>query len=335
MKLLVTGGAGFIGSNFIRYVLQNHSDWEVTNLDKLTYAGNLQNLKDIENDPRYCFIRGDIADRELVNKLLEQDFDVVINFAAESHVDRSILDSSPFITTNVQGTQVLLEGTREHGLGLFLQVSTDEVYGSLGALGKFTEESTLLPNSPYAASKTAADCLCRAYSQTHGLAVIITRCTNNYGPFQFPEKLIPLVITNALEGKEIPIYGDGLNVRDWIHVHDHCRALDLIIQQDKPGEIYNIGGNNEKANLELVHCILDIMGKPRSFITFVADRLGHDRRYALEISKIERELGWRPAIPLEEGLRETVQWYINNESWWQRIKSGEYAEYYQRMYSPK
>ncbi|MCL0104666.1 GDP-mannose 4,6-dehydratase, partial [Dehalococcoidia bacterium] len=223
----------------------------------------------------------------------------------------------------------------QHKVKLFLQVSTDEVYGSLGALGKFTEESPLLPNSPYAASKAAADCLCRAYYHTYGLPVIITRCSNNYGPFQFPEKLIPLVITNALEGKEIPVYGDGLNVRDWIYVEDHCRALDLIIQQGKPGEIYNIGGNCEETNLELVHCILAIMAKPRSLITFVADRPGHDRRYALETSKIERELGWRPAILLGEGLRETVQWYIQNQSWWQRIKSGEYVEYYERMYSQR
>lgn len=332
MKILVTGGAGFIGSNFVRCVLREHPNWEVANLDKLTYAGNLENLGDVKGNPRYHFIKGDIADRELVDKLLSQGFNVVVNFAAESHVDRSILDSSPFIKTNVEGTQVLLEGARQHGVKLFLQVSTDEVYGSLGAIGKFSEESPLSPSSPYAASKTAADCLCQAYHHTYGLPVIITRSSNNYGPFQFPEKLIPLVISNALENKPIPIYGDGLNIRDWLHVKDHCFALDLVIQQGKPGEIYNIGGNNEKTNLELVHSILDIIGKPHSFITFVADRPGHDRRYALETSKIERELGWRPAIPLEEGLRETVQWYMENESWWRRIKSGEYAEYYERMY---
>ncbi|MCL0076899.1 dTDP-glucose 4,6-dehydratase, partial [Dehalococcoidia bacterium] len=251
MKILVTGGAGFIGSNFVCYVLREHPDWEVTNLDKLTYAGNLENLGDVEGNPGYHFVKGDITDRELVDKLLGQGFDVVVNFAAESHVDRSILDSSLFIKTNVQGTQVLLEGARQHKVKLFLQVSTDEVYGSLGALGKFTEESPLLPNSPYAASKAAADCLCRAYYHTYGLPVIITRCSNNYGPFQFPEKLIPLAITNALESKEIPVYGDGLNVRDWVHVEDHCRALDVIIQQGKPGETYNIGGNCEKTNLEL------------------------------------------------------------------------------------
>lgn len=333
MKILVTGGAGFIGSNFIRYILGKHPNWEIVNLDKLTYAGNLENLRDVEDNPGYHFVKGDIADRELVDKL--QGFGVIVNFAAESHVDRSILDPSPFIRTNVQGTQVLLEGARQHKIKLFLQISTDEVYGSLGAQGKFIEESPLLPNSPYAASKAAADCLCRAYYHTYGLPIIITRCSNNYGPFQFPEKLIPLVITNALEGKEIPIYGDGLNVRDWIHVEDHCRALDLITEQGKPGEIYNIGGNCEKTNLELVHYILDIMGKPHTLITFVADRPGHDRRYALETSKIEHELGWRPSVPLEKGLRETVRWYIQNESWWRRIKSGEYVKYYERIYSQR
>lgn len=332
MKILVTGGAGFIGSNFVCYILRQHPDWEVANLDKLTYAGNLENLRDVEGNPGYHFVKGDITDRGLVDKLLKEGFDVVVNFAAESHVDRSIMDSSPFIKTNVQGTQVLLEGARQHGVKLFLQVSTDEVYGSLGALGKFTEESPLLPNSPYAASKAAADCLCRAYYHTYGLPVTITRCTNNYGPFQFAEKLIPLVITNALEGKEVPIYGDGLNVRDWIHVEDYCRALDLIIQQGKSGEIYNIGGNCEKTNLGLVKRILNIMSKPDSLITFVADRPGHDRRYALETLKIERKLGWRPGISFEDGIKKTIQWYINNESWWRRIKSGEYVEYYERMY---
>ncbi len=335
MKILVTGGAGFIGSNFVRHIICEHPDWEVTNLDKITYAGNLENLRDIENSSQYRFIRGDIADRKRVDKLLSQGFDAVVNLAAESHVDRSILDPLPFIKTNVEGTQVLLEGAREHGVGLFLHVSTDEVYGSVGVAGKFTEKSPLLPNSPYAASKAAADCLCRAYYHTYGLPVIITRCCNNYGPFQFPEKLIPLVVTNAMEGKEIPIYGDGLNVRDWIHVEDHCRALELIIQKGKSGEIYNIGANNEKTNLELVHCILDIMGKPHSLIAFVADRPGHDRCYALETSKTKRALGWKPAIPFEEGLRETVQWYMENQSWQQRIKSGEYVEYYERMYSQR
>lgn len=334
-RILVTGGAGFIGSNFTRYVLREHRDWEVTNLDNLTYAGNLENLTDVESDNRYRFIKGDIADRELVDKLLGQAFDVVVNFAAESHVDRSILDPSPFIKTNVQGTQVLLEGARQHGVKLFLQISTDEVYGSLGTKGKFGEDSPSLPNSPYAASKAAADCLCRAYYYTYDLPVIIARCSNNYGPFQFPEKLIPLTITNALEDKPIPIYGDGLNVRDWIHAEDHCRALGLMIEHGKTGEIYNIGSNNERTNLELVQHILDIMGKSHSLITFVADRPGHDRRYALDTSKIERELGWRPAMPFEAGLRNTIEWYIENEPWWRRIKSGEYIEYYRRMYSQR
>lgn len=336
MKLLVTGGAGFIGSNFIHYVSREHSDWKVVNLDKLTYAGNLENLKDIRGDSRYCFIKGDIADRELVDKLLlSQGFDIVVNFAAESHVDRGILDPSPFIETNVKGTQVLLEGVKQYQIERFIQVSTDEVYGSLEAEGKFTEESPLLPNNPYAASKAAAELLCRAYYQTHGLPVIITRCSNNYGPYQFPEKLIPLAISNALEDKPIPIYGDGLNVRDWIYVDDHCRAIDLIIQRGKLGDTYNIAAGNEKTNLELVHKLLDVTGKPKSLITFVTDRPGHDRRYALDTTKIERELGWNPTISFEGGLRKTIQWYIENEAWWRRIKSGEYAEYYQRMYSQR
>jgi len=332
-RLLVTGGAGFIGSNFIRQVVQEHPDWEVTNLDKLTYAGNLENLKDVENEGRYRFTQGDIADRELVDKLFKQGFDVVINLAAESHVDRSILDPFPFIETNVKGTQVLLEAAREYQIERFIQISTDEVYGSLGAEDKFTEESPLLPNSPYAASKAAADCLCRAYYHTYGLPVIISRCSNNYGPFQFPEKLIPLVITNALENKPVPVYGDGLNVRDWIHVKDHCQALVLIIQQGKPGEIYNIGGNNEKTNLGLVQHILGIMGKPKSLINFVADRPGHDRRYSLDTTKIRQELGWNLSTSFEEGLRNTIEWYIQQEPWWRRIKRGEYADYYDTMYS--
>ena len=335
MKILLTGGAGFIGSNFVHYILREHPDWEVVNLDKLTYAGNLENVKDVEGNPRYHFIKGDIADRELADKLLSQGFDVVVNFAAESHVDRSILDSSPFVKTNIEGTQVLLEGARQHGVKLFLQVSTDGVYGSLGTIGKFSEESPLLPSSPYAASKAAGDCLCRAYHYTYGLPVIIIRSSNNYGPFQFPEKLIPLVISNALENKPIPVYGDGLNRRDWLHVEDHCCALDLVIQRGEPGKIYNIGGKNERTNLELVQHILDMMCKPHSLITFVTDRPGHDFRYALDTARIEHELGWKPTVAFEEGLRKTIQWYAENEAWWRRIKSGEYAEYYQRMYSQR
>jgi len=331
-RLLVTGGAGFIGSNFIHYVLEQHSDWEVTNLDKLTYAGNLENLRDLEDIPRYRFQRGDIADSDLVGHLVGQGFDVVVNFAAESHVDRSIMDPSPFFETNIRGAQILLEAVRKQGSGSFIQVSTDEVYGSLGPKGIFTEESPLLPNSPYAASKAAVDLLCRAYFHTYDLPVIITRCSNNYGPFQFPEKLLPLVITNALEDKPVPVYGDGLNIRDWIYVADHCRALDIVIQKGKPGEIYNVGANNEKTNLEMVQRILGMMQKPYSLITFVTDRPGHDHRYALNSAKIRRDLGWYPVTSFEEGLEETVEWYMKNEPWWRRIKSGEYIEYYERMY---
>lgn len=334
MKLLVTGGAGFIGSNFIRHMLEKYADCEVLNLDKLTYAGNLDNLKEVSNISRYSFIRGDIADRALVLDILSQGFDVVVNFAAESHVDRSILDSSPFVKTNVQGTQTLLEGIKRHAVNLLIQVSTDEVYGSVEGDGKSTEESPLLPNSPYAASKAAADLLCRAYHQTHGLPIIITRCSNNFGPFQFPEKLIPLVVTNALENKEIPVYGDGLNIRDWIHVEDHCLAIDRVIQAGRPGEIYNVGGGNERTNLELVRKILSIMRKPESLIKFVSDRPGHDRRYALETAKI-RELGWEPIHLFDKALADTVSWYTDNKSWWQRIKSGEYIEYYERMYGAR
>ena len=331
-RLLITGGAGFIGSNFIRYVLREHENWQVVNLDKLTYAGNLENLKDFENDPCYRFVWGDITDRELVTKLLSDGVDTIVNFAAESHVDRSILDASPFIETNIKGTQVLLEGAREYGVTMFIQVSTDEVYGSIEK-GRFNEEAPFAPNSPYAASKAAADLICRAYYETYDLPVIITRCSNNYGHYQFPEKLIPLIITNALEDKPVPIYGDGLNVRDWIHAEDHCRGLDTIIQQGRAGEIYNIGANNEWTNLELVRYILDTMGKPQTLITFVADRLGHDRRYALDATKINRQTSWSATQPFAEGLKHTVDWYTSNRSWWNKIKSGEYDKYYRRMYS--
>ncbi len=332
MKLLVTGGAGFIGSNFIHYIITEHSDWEIVNLDKLTYAGNLENLQDIENNPRYQFVKGDIADRKLISNLLQDRIDIIINFAAESHVDRSIMDASPFIETNIKGTQTLLEGARQYKVGKFIQVSTDEVYGSTEK-GKFNEQSPPSPNSPYSASKAAADFLCRAYWKTYQLPVIITRCSNNLGPFQFPEKLIPLAITNALENKPIPIYGDGLNVRDWIYVLDHCRALDFTIQKGKPGEIYNIAANEERTNLELIHRLLDVMDTPQSLIKFVADRPGHDRRYALDITKITRELGWKPLYSFEKALAATVDWYLNHESWWRQIKSGDYAKYYDRMYS--
>lgn len=331
-KILVTGGAGFIGSNFIHYILGQHHDWQVINLDKLTYAGNLDNLKDVENNSRYGFVKGDITDRELIDNLLQDKVDAIVNFAAESHVDRSILDASPFIETNVKGTQALLEGARKYKVERFIQVSTDEVYGSKET-GKFTEESPLSPNSPYAASKAAADLLCQAYWKTYRLPVIITRCSNNLGPFQFPEKLVPLAITNALENKPIPIYGDGLNIRDWIYVVDHCRALDLVIQKGKPGETYNIGANNEKTNAELINKLLDIIGKSQKLVTFVADRPGHDRRYALDATKINQELGWKPLFSFEQALTATIDWYVNNESWWHKVKSGDYVKYYERMYS--
>jgi dTDP-glucose 4,6-dehydratase len=354
VRLLVTGGAGFIGTNFVRHILKEHPDWEITNLDKLTYAGNLENLKDIEGSPRYHFVRGDIADRKLVDDLLGRGFDAVVNFAAESHVDRSILDASPFVNTNIQGTQVLLEAARTHWLApspqspvpgprspvpsprtpvphLFIQVSTDEVYGSIDS-GRFTEKSNLSPSSPYSASKAAADLLCGAYFRTHGLPVIITRCTNNLGPYQFPEKLIPLVITNALENKPVPVYGDGLNVRDWIFVADHCRGLDTVIQKGKPGQIYNIGGGNEKTNLEIIRRLLELLHKPQSLIQFVTDRPAHDRRYALDCSRIGKELGWKPAYSFEKALSATVDWYLKNEPWWRSIKSGEYSKYYETMY---
>lgn len=331
MRLLITGGAGFIGSCFIRYILQEHPRWEVTNLDKLTYAGNLGNLKDIQNDQKYHFIKGDIADSESVDELLSHGFDAIVNLAAESHVDRSILDATPFIETNVKGTQVLLEGVRKYGIQRFIHISTDEVYGSIDK-GSFSELSPLFPSSPYAASKASADLLCLAYWKSYHTPVIITRCTNNFGPYQFPEKLIPLVITNALEDKSIPVYGDGLNIRDWIFVVDHCVALDVIIQRGKLGEIYNIGGGNEKTNLEVTHKLLELLKKPRSLIQFVTDRPAHDRRYALDVTKIAKELGWKPVYSFEEALTTTVDWYLKNESWWRQIKGGEYAKYYERIY---
>lgn len=334
MKVLVTGGVGFIGSNFIRHIRQEHSDWQITNLDKLTYAGNPENLKDMEGRPGYRFVRGDIADREAVDGLLGQGFDIIVNFAAESHVDRSILDASPFIETNVKGTQVLLEGARQHGVERFVQVSTDEVYGSVDS-GHCDEGSLLAPNSPYSASKAAADLLCRAYFKTHGLPVVITRCTNNLGPYQFPEKLIPLVITNALEDKAVPVYGDGLNVRDWIFVLDHCRALEFVIRKGRPGETYNVGSGNEKTNLDIIHKLLELLDKPRSLIQFVSDRPAHDRRYALDCSKIAGELDWKPEYSFEQSLSATVDWYLKNESWWRPIKSGEYARYYKEMYDKR
>jgi dTDP-glucose 4,6-dehydratase len=334
VRILVTGGCGFIGSNFIHYMLERY-EYEIVNLDKLTYAGNLENLKDVEHDQRYTFVKGDIADRVLLGKIFERKFDVIVNFAAESHVDRSILDPSDFIKTNVFGTYNLLEMAKEKGVGKFIQISTDEVYGSLGPEGKFTEETPLSPSSPYSASKASADLLAMAYYRTYGLPVIITRCSNNYGPYQFPEKLIPLMITNALEDKELPVYGDGKNIRDWIHVYDHARAIDLVIHRGKAGEIYNIGADNERTNIEIVQMLLDILGKPHSLIRFVKDRPGHDRRYAIEAEKIKRELGFKVQVDFTRGLEETVKWYIENRSWWERIKTGEYTKYYEIMYSKR
>jgi dTDP-glucose 4,6-dehydratase len=337
MKILVTGGAGFIGSNFIQFMLRTYPDVRITNLDKLTYAGNLENLVSVEKDPsyssRYKFVRGNIADRDLVDSIMAGGFDGVVNFAAESHVDRSIEEAGVFVGTNVAGTQVLLEGVRKYALR-FIQISTDEVYGSLGPDGRFTEDSPLEPNSPYAASKAGADLLCRAYCETFKLPIMVTRCSNNYGPYQFPEKLIPLFVTNAVEDKALPVYGDGLNVRDWIHVEDHCRAIDLVLQEGRAGEVYNVGGNCEKTNLEITRLILENLNKPETLITFVKDRLGHDRRYAIAPDKIEKELGWEPTWSFDAGMADTITWYLNNRPWWEKIKSGEYLEYYERMYGP-
>lgn len=328
-KILVTGGAGFIGSNFIRYMLQEHP-YHIINLDALTYCGNLENLRGVEDEPRYTFVRGSITDRKLVDGIIK-DVDAVINFAAESHVDRSIEDPEIFIRTNILGTQTLLEASRKHGVERFIQISTDEVYGS-AEKGYFTEETPLAPNSPYSASKASADLMVRAYHRTYGLPVNITRCSNNYGPYQFPEKLIPLMITNALENKPLPVYGDGMNVRDWIHVLDHCRAVDLVLHRGRVGEVYNIGGNSERRNIEIVELIVRELGRDESLIRFVEDRPGHDRRYAIDASKIRNELGWKPLYSFEEGIRETIRWYIDNRDWWENIKSGEYLRYYERMY---
>lgn len=324
MRLLVTGGAGFIGSNFIRYYLKENPNDSIVNLDKLTYAGNLESLKDIEGDKRYKFIHGDIADFNLVDRLLKDGIDVVINFAAESHVDRSIDDPSPFLNTNITGTQLILESSRRNKISRFIQVSTDEVYGSLEPIGLFTERTALRPNSPYAASKASADLLTRAYFKTYNFPALITRCSNNYGPYQFPEKLIPLFVTNALLDEPLPVYGDGLNIRDWLYVEDHCRAIDIVLKKGKEGEIYNIGGNTEKKNIEITDKILSILNKPQTLKKFVKDRLGHDRRYAIDSTKIKMELGWEPKYQFEDALRKTIQWYIDNKEWWERIKSGEY-----------
>ena len=313
-KVLVTGGAGFIGSNFVHYMLDKYPDYEIVNLDALTYCGNLENLEGVEDNPNYTFVKGDIRDHELVDEIA-RDVDYIVHFAAESHVDRSIEDPEIFIKSNILGTQVLLDAAKKYKIKKYLQVSTDEVYGTLGAEGYFTEETPLQPNSPYSASKAGADLMVRAYYETFGLPVNITRCSNNYGPYQFPEKLIPLMISNALEDKELPVYGDGKNIRDWLHVYDHCSA-----------------GHNEKQNIEIVKLILKELGKSESLIKFVTDRLGHDRRYAIDSTKISEELGWKPKYTFETGIVETIQWYLDNQDWTNKIRSGEYQEYYEKMY---
>ncbi|HUJ25621.1 MAG TPA: dTDP-glucose 4,6-dehydratase [Myxococcales bacterium] len=336
MNVLVTGGAGFIGSNLVRLLRRERPAWTVVNLDKLTYAGNAESLADLRDDPKHVFVRGDIANAELVEHLLRNHgIDAILNLAAESHVDRSILGPGIFVETNVSGTQVLLDCARQARVKRFVQISTDEVYGSLGATGKFSEASPLKPSSPYSASKTAADLLVLAYGHTFGMDVIVTRCSNNYGPFQFPEKLIPLMIANALEGKRLPVYGDGMQVRDWIHVEDHCRALLAALEKGVKGEVYNVGSDNEWPNIQIVGRLLEILGKPRELIEHVKDRPGHDRRYAIDAAKAHAGLGWAPRIAFGDGLQQTVDWYVNNRGWWERVRTGEYRTYYERNYGAR
>lgn len=347
-NVLVTGGAGFIGSNFVQYILQEKQDIEcLVNLDLLTYAGNLENLLSVKDDKRYVFVHGDIRDRELVNELFDKyKFDTVVHFAAESHVDRSIVEPEIFLTTNIVGSHTLLEAAKRHwnvdpdnkysreylpGVK-YLQVSTDEVYGALGKTGMFTETTPISPNSPYSASKASADMIVRAYYQTYGMPVNITRCSNNYGPYQFPEKLIPLMLHNAKNNQPLPIYGDGMQIRDWLHVKDHCSAILTVLEKGEAGEVYNIGGNNERANIEIVKLILSVLGKSESLITYVKDRPGHDRRYAIDNTKITTELGWAPSYTFQQGMSETIEWYLQNQGWVERIVSGDYMDYYSRMY---
>ena len=330
-QILITGGAGFIGSNFIRYMIEKYPNYKFINLDALTYCGNLENLEGIEKNPNYNFVKGNITDKKLIDNLVSK-VDYIVNFAAESHVDRSIKDPEIFIKSNILGTQNLLNAAKKHNIKKFLQVSTDEVYGSLGKTGYFTEETPLQPNSPYSATKASADLMVRAYHNTFDLPVNITRCSNNYGPYQFPEKLIPLMISNALEDEPWPIYGDGKNIRDWLHVYDHCTAIDLVLHEGKLGEIYNIGGHNEKQNIEIVKLILSALNKDYSLIKFVNDRLGHDKRYAIDSNKIRTELGWKPKYTFETGIVETINWYLENQKWMNKVKSGEYQEYYKKMY---
>lgn len=314
MKLLVTGGAGFIGSCFVRHILNKYPEYKVINIDALTYAGNVENLNDVKNNPNYQFVHGDICDKNLIRDLVSQ-VDTVVNFAAESHVDRSITGPEIFIDTNVKGTLNLLQASRQVGIERYLQVSTDEVYGSLGKTGYFTETTPLAPNSPYSASKASADMLVRAYFETYGTPVLTTRCSNNYGPYQYPEKLIPFFISQLLKGEKVPVYGDGLNVRDWLYVYDHCAAIDTVLHKGKVGEVYNIGGHNEKTNMEITRIILEAMGKDENSIRYVEDRLGHDRRYAIDNTKIQTELGWMPSLTFEEGIKLTINWYLNNQEW--------------------
>ena len=336
MKILVTGAAGFIGSNFVFHMRKAHPEYDIIALDSLTYAGNLETLAPVMEEDRFTFVRCDITDREGVRKVFEEHHpDVVVNFAAESHVDRSIEDPGVFLRTNILGTQVLMDACREFGIQRFHQVGTDEVYGDL-PLDRpdlfFTEDLPLQASSPYSASKASADLLAMAYHRTYGLPVTISRCSNNYGPYQFPEKLIPLMIANALAEKPLPVYGTGENVRDWLYVEDHCRAIDMILENGKVGEVYNVGGHNERSNLDVVKTILKQLGKPESLITFVGDRKGHDIRYAIDPSKIHGELGWLPETKFDDGIRQTIDWYLNNESWWKNIISGDYMEYYEKMY---
>ena len=322
MNILVTGGAGFIGSNFIHYMLEKHPDDNLINLDLLTYAGNIHNLDDIKDNPHYHFVKGNIVNRELVSHLVHEfNIDHIVNFAAESHVDRSILHPDVFVETNVQGTLALLDVAKREGVEKFLQVSTDEVYGTLGATGYFTEESPLQPNSPYSASRASADMIVRSYFETYGYNVNITRCSNNYGPYQFPEKLIPLMTSNGMEGKDLPIYGNGKNIRDWLYVSDHCQAIDLVLRNGKPGEVYNVGGHNERTNNEIVHLIVDNLGISEDHIKYVKDRLGHDKRYAIDPTKIETELGWKPEYTFDTGIVKTIDWYKDNEAWWKPLKA--------------
>ena len=336
MKVLITGGAGFIGSNFIFYMRKQHPDYELLCVDKLTYAGNLATLESVMNDSKFKFVCADIAGRKAIYEIFEQEKpDVVVNFAAESHVDRSIENPAVFLETNVMGTQVLLDACRKYGVARYHQVSTDEVYGDL-PLDRpdlfFTEQTPLHTSSPYSASKASSDLLCNAYQRTFGLPITISRCSNNYGPYQFPEKLIPLMVANALADKPLPVYGEGLNVRDWLYVEDHCAAINLVLEKGQVGQVYNIGGHNEMKNIDIVKRVLDILGKPESLITHVTDRKGHDMRYAIDPTFIHRELGWLPATKFEDGIKKTVQWYLDNRSWWENIMKGDYQNYYERLY---